>query len=80
VLTLRSDKVRALVKKPRLIKYRGLEPGLRDGKGFSLGELKAVGIDIKAARKLGIPVDTKRRSVHEWNIERLKEYLSHSKK
>lgn len=76
---MRSDKVRALVKKPRLIKYRGLEPGLRDGRGFSLGELKAVGIDIKAARKLGIPVDTRRRSMHEWNIKRLREYLSYSK-
>ncbi len=67
--------VDALVKKPRLIKDRGIEPGLRKGKGFSKLELKEVGLTVKDALKLGIPVDVKRRSKHEWNVESLKRYL-----
>ena len=64
-----------IVKKPKLIKYGGIDPGVRRGRGFSIGELRAVGLDIPSARKLGIPVDKRRRSVHQWNIERLKSLI-----
>lgn len=43
------------------------------GKGFSYGELKEAGIDIKLAKKLRLPVDKRRKSVHERNIEFLRQ-------
>lgn len=71
---------KAIVKKPRLRKLGPIEPGLREGRGFSLGELKAVGLDPKRAMKLGIYVDKRRKTVHEWNVEALKEFISKLKK
>jgi len=47
----------------------------RVGKGFSLGELKAVGLSIEQARKLKLKVDKRRSTVHSWNIEALQQYL-----
>ncbi len=74
-----SEKVQAptaIVKVPRLIKYGGLPPRLyRPGRGFSIGEIKAVGLGVKEARMLGIYVDERRKTVHEENIWALAEYL-----
>jgi len=66
----------ALVKKPRLIVEKGLATNLRAGRGFSKLELKEVGLSLKRARSLGIPIDPRRRSKHEWNIRNLKQFLS----
>ena len=52
---------------------------VREGKGFSLGELKAVELTAGNAKKMGIPVDTKRKTSHEENIEMLKEFLEEAK-
>lgn len=65
-----------IVKKPMLRKHGGLNPGLRVGRGFSKGELEAVGLDFKTAMKLGLRIDKRRKTVHEWNIQALKEYLA----
>ncbi|MCE4611498.1 MAG: 50S ribosomal protein L13e [Desulfurococcales archaeon] len=70
----------AIVKKPRLRKMGPIDPGTRPGRGFSLGELKAVGLDPKRAMKLGLYVDKRRRSVHEWNVEALREFLEKLRK
>ena len=45
----------------------------RVGRGFSKGELKSAGLTLQDAKKLGIYVDKRRRSVHEKNVEALKE-------
>jgi ribosomal protein L13E len=48
---------------------------VREGKGFSGEELKAVDLTPTKARRLGIPHDPRRKSSHEENVEALKEYL-----
>jgi large subunit ribosomal protein L13e len=47
----------------------------RSGRGFSRGELKEAGTTIKQALQAGIPVDSRRRSVHSENVELLKTQL-----
>lgn len=47
----------------------------RVGKGFSRGELKAVSLTIKEALKLNIPVDERRKTKYEENIETLRRHL-----
>ena len=44
----------------------------RDGRGFSRQELKNAGLGLKQALKLGLPVDSKRKTAHEENVEALK--------
>ncbi len=46
--------------------------GLRSGRGFSLSEIQKVGLDVRQVRKLGIYVDSRRRTLHEFNVETLK--------
>lgn len=48
---------------------------VRRGRGFSLNELKEAGITIDVAKKLRIPIDKRRRSCREENVEALKELL-----
>ncbi len=64
-----------IIRKPILRKHGGVDQGTRVGRGFSKGELEAVGLDFKKALKLGLRIDKRRRSVHEWNIRALREYL-----
>jgi hypothetical protein len=52
---------------------------LRDGKGFSAEELETVELTMGKAKSLGIPVDTKRKSGYEENVEALKEFLEETK-
>jgi len=66
---------RAIVKRPHLRKLGPVDPGLREGRGFSLGELREAGLDPKKAMKLGIYVDKRRKTVHEWNVKALKEFV-----
>ena len=47
----------------------------RRGKGFSRGELREVGVDLKQALKLGIPIDPRRKTKHEENVKMLKQHL-----
>jgi len=47
----------------------------RTGRGFSLNELRVAGITIDVAKRLGIPIDKRRRSSRKENIQMLKEFL-----
>lgn len=52
---------------------------VREGKGFSLVELKEVELSATKAQSMGIPVDTRRGTSHEENVETLKEFLKDAK-
>ena len=60
-------KIQALVKRKRRV---------RIGRGFSRGELREVNLSVKEALKLGIPVDVRRSTRHNENIETLKSFLT----
>ncbi len=70
-----EEKPYPMVLTPILRRSAGTKPKLRRGRGFSKGELEAVGLDFKKALKMGIPIDKRRKTVHEWNVETLKKYL-----
>mgnify|MGYP001626151960 CR=1 FL=1 len=71
-----SVTARPYVKPPRHISDRGVAGRLRLGRGFSECELSKAGISVEKARRIGLPLDLRRRSCHEWNIKILKEHLS----
>jgi len=51
---------------------------IRAGRGFSRGELREVNLSVKEALKLGIPVDVRRSTRHDENIEILRSFLTKS--
>jgi len=65
-----------------IIRARIIQRGsrAREGKGFSREELKEAELTPGEARRLGIPVDTRRKTNYEDNVETLKEYLKEAKK
>jgi large subunit ribosomal protein L13e len=60
--------------KPTITSQKGKE---KQGKGFSPNELKAAGISKQQAHQAGLPVDMRRKSSHDENVEAIK---AHSKK
>jgi large subunit ribosomal protein L13e len=73
------ERPEAYVLTPILRKDAGKKPKMKRGRGFSKGELEAVGLDFKKALKMGIPIDKRRKTVHEWNVETLKKWLAEKK-
>ncbi|MGB9758919.1 MAG: ribosomal protein L13e [Thermoproteota archaeon] len=61
-----KDELVPLVKSPTTKK-------LREGRGFSIGELRQAGVTFELAKKLGIRIDRRRKSVREENVKTLKE-------
>jgi len=62
--------------RPKVFKNDGKQ---RFGRGFSREELKKAGSSLKEAVKLGLPVDDKRKTVHEENVEVAKAFLQEKK-
>ena len=62
--------------KPRVFKTREKK---RHGKGFSREELKRAGTNMTEALKLRIPLDPRRKTAHEENIETLKALMTQKK-
>lgn len=54
------------------------DPQIREGRGFSLGEIERAGLTLREAKILGIPVDKRRKTVHPENVQGLKEHFGTS--
>jgi large subunit ribosomal protein L13e len=65
-----------IVAKPKVFKKGGKQ---RRGKGFSREELKKAGLSLREALRFGISVDSRRRTVHEENVEVVKTFLESRK-
>ena len=52
----------------------------RKGRGFSLEEIKKAGLTVALARELKVPVDTRRKSVYDFNVAELKKLPLPAKK
>lgn len=48
---------------------------IREGRGFSIGELKESGLDESLAKRFGLRIDLRRRSVIIDNVDALKKWL-----
>lgn len=57
---------------PKIFKQDGKQ---REGRGFSRGELAKAGSHMKEALKLHIPLDPRRKTVHDENVETLQKLL-----
>lgn len=64
-----------IVKSPKIIKKRGIATYVKIGRGYSFGELKEVGLTLQLAKQLNIPIDLRRRSIHQVNVENLRRFL-----
>lgn len=62
--------------KPQILKSDGKQ---RTGRGFSREELKKAGLNIAKAKKLEIPVDKRRKTAHEKNVNSLMAYVEKKK-
>ena len=51
---------------------------IREGRGFSLEEIKRAGLTSHEAKMLEIPVDKRRRTTHLKNVQTLKEHFGTS--
>lgn len=62
--------------KPKILKPDGKQ---RNGRGFSAEELKKAGLDQAEAKRLEIPVDKRRKTAHDQNVEAIKAYAEKKK-
>ncbi len=62
--------------KPLITKSDGKK---RNGRGFSLEEIKNAGVTKVDARKMSLPVDCRRKTAHEENVEALKQHINKAK-
>ncbi len=51
----------------------------RKGRGFSREELRSAGTNLRQALRNGLPVDARRRTVHQENVELAKQQLQRPK-
>ena len=62
--------------KPQIIKPNGKQ---RKGRGFSREELKKTGLNLQEARRIELPIDFRRQTAHDENVEAVKAYAAHMK-
>jgi len=61
--------------KPEVVK----PDGKRSGRGFSLEELKKAGLNLAEAKRLKLPVDKRRKTAHDQNVETITAYVNKKK-
>ena len=54
--------------------------GHRPGKGFSLSEIRKAGFTTHQVRKVGVYVDSRRRTIHEFNVQTLRTLMEERQK
>ncbi len=62
--------------KPKINKKDGKQ---RSGRGFSVEELRKAKLTLAEAKRLEIPLDKRRTTFHDWNVEVLKAYVRRAK-
>ncbi|MEM2099201.1 MAG: ribosomal protein L13e [Candidatus Bathyarchaeia archaeon] len=62
--------------KPKIFKPCGKQ---RSGRGFSRDEIGKAGLNVAEAARLGLPVDFRRKTTHEENVEAVKAYVEKAK-
>ena len=62
--------------KPTITKQNGKQS---IGKGFSRTELEKAGVNKQQAKQIGLPVDPKRKSAHDENIQTIKAHAQKAK-
>jgi len=62
--------------KPKILKPDGKQ---RSGRGFSPEELEKAGLNPAEAKRLKIPVDKRRKTAHDQNVEAIKVYAEKKK-
>jgi ribosomal protein L13E len=62
--------------KPQILKPNGKQ---RSGRGFSPSELEKAGLNLQEARRIALPVDFRRQTAHDENVEAVKAYAAHMK-
>jgi ribosomal protein L13E len=62
--------------KPQILKPNEKK---RVGRGFSRGEVQKAGVNLAVARAIELPVDMRRRTAHDENIEAIKTYAAKEK-
>lgn len=68
------------IKAVAITKSPAKDAHLREGKGFSLKEIKEAGKDVKLLKELKIQIDYFRKSAHLENVEKLKKIKVEKKK
>jgi len=58
--------------RPKILRKGGKQ---RQGKGFSPEELKKTGLSLGEAVRLHVPVDPRRKTAHEENVQAVKAFL-----
>ena len=58
--------------KPKILNPKGKQ---RSGRGFSRDEIEKAGINATEALKVGLPVDFRRKTAHEENVDAVKAYM-----
>ncbi|BCU70867.1 50S ribosomal protein L13e [Stygiolobus caldivivus] len=72
--------VKPVVKRPNYhFEYKYNRKETKEGRGFSIGEIKEAKIDFQRAKKLGIRIDKRRKSVHRENVEAVLKYMEELK-
>jgi len=62
--------------KPQVQKPNGKQ---RRGRAFSRRELTKAGLNLQEARRIELPVDFRRQTAHDGNVEAVKAYAAHMK-